>query len=222
MLADATTEGNQIKEFFAKHDRVLVKPFSSEQGRGIKIVDGTDEQEITKIIESYKVKSVLLEEVCRNCDELDQINSNSLNTLRIFTIVNSSGEIVIPSVSLRCGVGGAVVDNWGSGGVSYPVDILTGVVYERGVDKKGNKYIYHPGTDVVMPGFIIPRFKEACEMAKDNIRKDMKVVYAGHDIAILPNRLELIETNFPGGHDIFQAIDQIPKNNIMKQLYNTK
>ena len=73
-----------------------------------------------------------------------------------------------------------------------------------------------------MPGLVIPRFREACEMAKDVIRKDMKVVYAGHDIAILPDRLELIEVNFPGGHDIFQAIDQIPKNKLMKQLYNVK
>jgi hypothetical protein len=218
MLADATTEGDKIKEFFAKHDRVLVKPLSSEQGRGIYVVDVSDEEEITKVIESYKVNSVLLEEVCSNCEELNRINSSSLNTLRIYTIVSKEGDIQIPSVSLRCGCGNMVVDNWGSGGVGYPVDIDSGIVCALGVDKKGNKHIYHPGTDVVMPGFAIPRFKEACEMAKDIIRKNMKVVYAGHDIAILPDRLELIEVNFPGGHDFLQTLDQIGKNHIMQNI----
>lgn len=218
LLADATTEGDQIRAFFAKHERVLVKPFSSEQGRGIYLVDGSDQQELNKIIESYKIKSVLLEEACYNCEELNRINSSSLNTLRIYTVVSKDGAVLVPSASLRCGCGNTVVDNWGSGGVGYPIDIGSGIVCAPGVDKKGNKYNYHPGTDVVMPGFVIPRFKEACEMAKDIIRKDMKVVYAGHDIAILPDRLELIEVNFPGGHDFLQALDQVGKNHIMQNV----
>ena len=218
LLADATTEVDQIRAFFAKHDRVLVKPFSSEQGRGIYVVDGRDQLEITKIIESYRVKSVLLEEACVNCEELNRINNSSLNTLRIYTVVSKDGAIQIPSASLRCGCGNTVVDNWGSGGVGYPIDIESGIVCASGVDKKGNKYIYHPGTDVIMTGFVIPRFKEACDMAKDIIRKDMKVVYAGHDIAILPDRLELIEVNFPGGHDFLQTLDQVGKNHIMQNI----
>ena len=222
ILADSTTDANLIINFFAKHDRVLVKPLSSEQGRGVYVAAGNDQQELAKLTKACKQSPVLLEEVCCNCEVLNRINSSSLNTLRIFTIINSLGEIEIPSVSLRCGCGDSVVDNWGAGGVCYPVDVDSGIIYERGVDKKGCKHIYHPGTDVIMPGLVIPRFREACEMAKDVIRKDMKVVYAGHDIAILPDRLELIEVNFPGGHDIFQAIDQIPKNKLMKQLYNVK
>ena len=222
IVADVSTERSQISEFFSKHDPVLVKPLQSEQGRGIYVATGNDQQEVAKLMEACKTSPILLEEVCGNCEELNRINCSSLNTLRIFTIVNSHGEIEIPSICLRCGCGDSVVDNWGAGGVSYPVDIESGIIYERGVDKKGQKHICHPGTDVIMPGFVIPRFLEACEMAKDVIRKDMKVIYAGHDIAILPDRLELIEVNFPGGHDIFQAIDHIPKNNMMKQLYKAK
>jgi len=222
MLADNNTEDNTISEFFAKHDRVLVKPLSSEQGRGIHIAKGNDIKEILDICKESKQNPFLLEEVCGNCDELNRINKSSLNTLRIFTIVNDKCEIEIPSVTLRCGVGEAVVDNWGAGGVSYPVDLKNGVVYERGVDKQGTHYIYHPGTEIVMPGYVIPRFKEALEMARQIIRKDMNVVYAGLDIAILPDRLELIELNFPGGHDIFQAIDHIGKNEIIKHLYQMK
>lgn len=218
ILVDLETKERKIKDFFAQHDKVLVKPLSSEQGRGIYIAHGNDQQTITKITEECKRNPILLEEVCGNCEELNCINSSSLNTLRIYTIVTKNGDIEIPSISLRCGCGNSIVDNWGSGGVGYPVDIENGIVYAPGIDKKGNKHIYHPGTDVVMPGFVIPRFKEACEMAKQVIRKDMKVVYAGLDIAILPNRLELIEINFPGGHDFLQTLDQVGKNDIMKSI----
>ena len=222
ILADAETDVNLISDFFSRHDRVLVKPLSSEQGRGIYVANGNDLHEVTKITEECKHNSILIEEVCINCQELNRINSSSLNTLRIFTIVNSKGGIEIPAICLRCGCGNSVVDNWGAGGISYPVDIETGIVYAPGVDKKGHQHIFHPGTDIVMPGFRIPRFKEACEMVKQAIRKDMKVVYAGHDIAILPDRLEMIEINFPGGHDIFQAIDHVGKNDLMRNLYYSK
>ena len=219
ILADSNTEESVISDFFAKHSCVLVKPMSSEQGKGIYVANGNDKKELAIVTESCKKNPILLEEVCTNCEELNRINSSSLNTLRVYTVVTKDGDIVIPSVSLRCGCGKTVVDNWGSGGVGYPVDIETGIVYAPGVDKKGKKHIYHPGTDVIMPGFAIPRFKEALEMSKQVIRKDMKVVYAGHDIAILPDRLELIEGNFPGGHDFLQTLDQVGKNELMQ---NTK
>lgn len=218
LLADASTNEEEIRAFFAKHQRALIKPLSSEQGRGIYVADEKNQQEVAMIVEQCKRSPILLEEVCRNCDELNRINSSSLNTLRVYTIVTKNGTIEIPSVSLRCGCGENVVDNWGSGGVGYPVDIESGIVYAPGVDKKGNKHIFHPGTKVIMPGFVIPRFKEACEMAKRIIRRDMNVVYAGHDIAILPDRLELIEVNFPGGHDFLQTLDQVGKNQLMQNI----
>lgn len=218
ILADSNTDESEISDFFAKHNRVLIKPMSSEQGRGIYVANGNDKKELVSVTKSYKKSPILLEEVCTNCEELNRINSSSLNTLRVFTVVNKDGDIIIPSVCLRCGCGNTVVDNWGAGGVAYPVDVETGIVYAPGVDKKGHKHIYHPGTDIVMPGFKIPRFNEACELARQAIRKDMKVVYAGHDIAVLPDRLEIIEINFPGGHDILQAIDKVGRNKLMQSI----
>lgn len=218
ILANNKTEVKLIKDFFDKHNRVLIKPLSSEQGRDIYVAKGKDLNEVARIIEECKKRPILLEEICTNCEELNRINSHSLNTIRVYSIVTKNGNIEIPSICLRCGCGDTIVDNWGAGGIGYPVDIKTGIVYAPGVDKKGNKHIYHPGTNIVMPGFVIPRFKEVCEMAKKAIQKDMKVVYAGHDIAILPDRLELIEVNFPGGHDLLQTLDQVGKYKIMQTV----
>ncbi len=218
MLADENTQNQEIITFIGKYDRILVKPLSSEQGHGIYVIQVDDTDSIRTLIEDCKKNSYLLEEVCQNCQEFNAINSSSLNTLRVYAIVTKSGEVQLPSISLRCGCGGTVVDNWGSGGVGYPIDIESGVICASGVDKKGNRHIKHPGTDVIMPGFTIPRFSEACEVAKNIIRKDLKVVYAGLDLAILPDRIELIEVNFPGGHDFLQTLDQVGKNKTMKNI----
>ena len=218
LLVDTTTNKDTIVDFFTKHKKVIVKPLSSEQGKGISISDGNDQRIIDRLTAERKLNPVLLEEICYNCEELERINNSSLNTLRIYTIVKRDGEIEIPSASLRCGCGDSVVDNWGAGGVGYPIDIERGVIFGPGADKKGCKHIVHPGTDIVMPGFSIPRFKDACDLARQVILKDKRVVYAGLDIAILPDRLELIEVNFPGGHDFLQALDQVGKQIIMKSI----
>ena len=222
ILVDQNTPSSIIYDFFLKHNEVLIKPLSSEQGQGISIIKGDDLSKIEEIKDFSRKHPVLLEELCKNCEYLDAINKSSLNTLRITTIVNNNDKISIICACLRCGCNNSVVDNWGAGGVCYPIDLDSGLVYGPGIDKKGNKHIVHPGTSINMPGFKIPRFKEACRMAVDIIEKDRNVVFAGLDIAILPDRVELIEVNFPAGHDMIQAVHQKGINAIMNTVKKSK
>lgn len=218
MLVDDKTSDSVIKEFIKKHHKVMVKPVSSDQGNGIISISATDETAVEKVLNNRLKQALLLEELCENCSELNVINSNSLNTLRVYTVVNIDNEVDVVSTSLRCGCGDTVVDNWGSGGVGYPVDLECGVIVSPGLDKKGNKHIIHPGTNLIMPGFMIPRYVEACQLAKEIISTDKRVVYAGLDLAILPDRVELIEINFPGGHDFLQALDLVGKKHLFNHL----
>ena len=221
MLADNSVDKKGIRQFITEHEKVLVKPVSSELGFGIKTIRCNDEQAIDTLISSCTQNTFLVEEVCKNCAELDVINSSSLNTLRVFTIVDSRGNIdIISSVLFRCGCNESVVDNWGSGGIGYHVDVDTGIIVSPGLDKKGNRYIVHPGTQVVMPGMRIPRYDEVCKLAKEIIAVNKKVVFAGLDLAILPDRIELIEVNFPGGHDVLQAFDKVGKYPTIKRIFD--
>ena len=222
LLIDGETSGVVIRNFIEKYGKVLVKPVSSDQGHGITSVTSTDKKTIEKVLHNRFSNALLLEELCVNCSELSSINASSLNTVRVYTLVNKNDEVEIISASLRCGYGDTVVDNWGSGGVGYLIDLKSGIVVSPGLDKKGDKHIIHPGTNMVMPGFKIPRFQEACELAKEIIEKDKKVVYAGLDLAILPDRVELIEVNFPGGHDFLQALDQVGKYYLFKHFLKSK
>lgn len=219
LLADDQTSDIDINEFVKNHHMVLVKPVSSDQGNGITIISESDDSAVEHVLSERLKQALLLEELCENCRELNEINATSLNTLRVYTIVIKNNEVDIASTSLRCGCGDSVVDNWGSGGVGYLVNPGSGAIEAPGIDKNGVKHMVHPGTNLIMPGFKVPRYQEACELAKKIIAEDKKVVYAGLDLAILPDRIELIEVNFPGGHDFLQALDLVGKKQLFDHLY---
>ena len=219
MLIDASTKPEDIYVFCNEHKEVLVKPLSSDSGKGVYKLTAGDETTVRELIDKKNSQSFLIEEICVNCSELKSINPTSLNTLRIDTLVNNDLSVDIVSVHLRCGCGETVVDNWGAGGIGYPVDIETGIISASGMNLQGGRHIIHPGTQLVMPGFKIPRYSEACKLAKDIIATDPKVVYAGLDLAILPDRIELIEVNFPPAHLFLQAVDMIGRKSIFKNMY---
>ncbi|WP_308759887.1 sugar-transfer associated ATP-grasp domain-containing protein [uncultured Bacteroides sp.] len=148
---------------------------------------------------------VLLEQVVTNCLEISEINLSSLNTFRVYTMIDRCGESHIIAIMLRAGVAGKTVDNWGSGGIGYHFDIESGVCVGYGYDKKHNRYIFHPGSRLKMVGFSIPRYREFKEFVFALTKIEPKARYVGWDIAITPDGFELVEMNFPGGHDFLQA-----------------
>lgn len=219
LLTDNAADDDELVRFIDKHKRVLVKPISSDSGKGIYSLSASDSDSVKELLQERKKHSFLIEEVCENSAELKAICPSSLNTLRIDTLVNTEGDIEIFSVHLRCGCGDAVVDNWGAGGVAYPIDIETGIISAPGLNLQGDRFIYHPGTDKVMIGYKVPRYEEACRLAQDIIKLDKKVVYAGLDLAILEDGIELIEVNFPPAHFFLQAVDQIGRNQLTKRIH---
>lgn len=90
--------------------------------------------------------------------ELSTLNSTSVNTIRMMTLLNSDGTVKLCSSCLRMGVDGAKVDNASSGGIVAGID-------ERGRLKKyaykptGERFIKHPTSGVIFEGFQIPNFE---------------------------------------------------------------
>ncbi len=217
MIVNEVSTESEIREFVQRNPQLLIKPLSGEQGHGIKLLKDLDSTEL--ILSTKKGGPVVIEAMIKSHSELHRINPASLNTYRIFTTVDQKGEVTIIGAFLRCGASGQVVDNWGSGGVCYPIDIASGIVYKPGRDKKGHEYINHPETNVQVVGLKMPLFEEACNIALDIIANKKNVCYAGLDIAATDKGIELIEVNFPGGHDILQGIDQIGKYSYLQHLY---
>lgn len=220
LLVDENTSDEDIKAFIVKSTRAIVKPISSDSGKGVFMASINEGETVSRIIDvKNHGHGLLVEGIVENCEELKTINPSSLNTLRVDVMVKADKSLEIFSVHLRCGCGDTVVDNWGAGGVAYPVDIETGIINAPGMDFKRNRYIIHPGTNKVMPGYKIPRYEEACQMAKDIISRDIKVMYAGLDLAIMPDGIELIEINFPPAPYFLQSVDLIGRRKMVENLY---
>lgn len=209
----------EIRHILKSRSYVLIKPLSSEQGHGIYKLNIKDSDMINSFIQNCRSGHYLIEDVLANEDTIGLLNPNSLNTVRVFTLVKKDQTVEIIDANLRAGVNGCPVDNWGSGGIGYHINLEHGIIDLPGVDKKGNRYVIHPGTNIVVVGYHIPYWNEIKKFAIDIINKNKKVVYAGLDIAITPEGPKLVEINFPGGHDFLQSVDEVGKFEKIRSIY---
>ncbi len=201
-----THEKNKsVIKFIEDNSPCIAKPNGGEQGKGVFVVSCESKKIDDSLLDILCSDNYILEQKLNNCDEFNLINESSLNTLRVYTILDRDGIPHILNMMLRVGKIGSQVDNWGAGGVGYEINLEEGLIHSYGIDKKGNKHIKHPGTDFMMLGFKIPHYFEITQMVKKLCVVDTRAKFVGWDIAVTPEGPELIEMNCPAGHDFLQA-----------------
>ena len=202
---DASSSRKLVEEFVAKYGVVIAKPVRGEQGKGVLKINGIGSSEFRDLLLQKDKIPFVLEELISNSAEIAAINPSSLNTVRAYTLIKKDGTTEILAIMLRVGKAGSYVDNWGSGGVGYNFDIKTGICVDFGRDKKNNPYVYHPGSNVQMIGYKLPRFDELKKLIVEMSQLVPSARFVGWDIAFTPNGFDLVEMNCPGGHDFLQA-----------------
>ena len=95
----------------------------------------------------------------------------------------------------RAGVGDSIVDNTALGGYYYEVDLPTGVVVSKGINKEGDLCVIHPSSGIVMLGFKVPHWDKVMQASLDAARKIPQVALVGWDVAITEEGVEIIEGN---------------------------
>ena len=215
MCVDSSTTQDELMSFVKKNGKVIVKPSGGTYGKGIFMIDGVGDKRIQKLLNGGG--KFVVEEIIENAEEVARFNRSSLNTFRVFTFIDREQKCNVLAVMLRVGRNGAVVDNWGAGGIGYNFDVETGVCDQPGRDKNMNKYIFHPDTDFQMVGYKCPHYKELLEYVRELVKVIPEARYVGWDIALTPKGSDLIEMNCPGGNDFLQAFgkyynDYIKKN----------
>lgn len=206
MLLNKDTPSKKVYEFLEQHGGVgIVKPVNGEQGHGVGKVNKNENVKIDTLIREAHTNDFIIEELLVNIEELAVLNPSSLNIIRVYTLTDKIGNVHILEMMLRVGNGDAGVDNWGSGGVGYHIDKESGIIDQYGLDKKSGKYLRHPSSGTVMLGFRIPRLQELLEYVNKLAKVEPRARFVGWDIAVLPDRFELVEMNCPGGHDFLQA-----------------
>ena len=196
--------GNSSKEnvekFLNNHPSVIVKPTSLSSGHGIHKFN----EEKDSVVILIKEKC-LLEEFVTQHHEMAKLNPTSVNTIRVYTVMDKKGQVHILTASIRVGGSGAVVDNYHSGGVGYPLDVKSGVVCGAGVDINGTEHLFHPGNDEKVIGFQVPNWDGLCEFIFSACKHLKGARLIAWDVAVLEDGFEMIEGNYEGDPGFMQS-----------------
>ena len=196
MVVRSEDDKEEFLNFIKDRDYVILKPaWEGGGGRGIRKVEAKEES----FAEVLTELPCMVEEVIIQADELNKLNSSSVNTIRPFTFLKKDGTPVILSCYLRIGNGG-LVDNFCSGGMLAPVDPETGIIQCPGADENDETYYTHPITGTEIVGFQIPHFDKVREMIFAAAVKFPSLRYIGWDIAVTNNGPVMIEGNVYPGH----------------------
>lgn len=208
-----TDKKEETIEWINKHEVFFAKPNDGQCGKNIEKIKTSDWNE--KIEELYahlkENKLELLEEPVIQCEEMNKLNSSSVNTIRMVTVMNENDEVTIIATFSRIG-NGKYVDNFNSGGMTAKIDVESGKIVEDAVNKEGKIFKTHPITGTKIKGFQIPYWNQAKEMVKEASKLSKHIRYVGWDVGMSENGPVLIEGNQFPGHDIYQVAEKIGEN----------
>ena len=146
------------------NSHIIIKPsIDSEGGAGIRFWNNktNSREELEALLTDGG--NYIFQSVVNQCNQLAQIHPNSLNTIRIITLIHNNEVIPLSSI-LRMGRGGASVDNAASGGCYCGIN-HDGTLKDIAYDSLGNKYAEHPQGGILSK-YKIPNFYKCVDMVK--------------------------------------------------------
>lgn len=148
----------------AQANRVIIKPsVDSEGGSGIKFWDSSN-NDISSLTETLKSSNrYIITEIAKQSSVLNQIHRDSLNTIRIISLLHE-GEVIILSSVLRMGVNGNKVDNAASGGIFCGIN-EDGRLKDLAYNSLGECFKDHPQGGK-LSNFVIPNMDKCKNMVK--------------------------------------------------------
>lgn len=217
---DVTNSSKEdVIKFIKRHDIFMAKPIDGGCGKGIekiKTKDYPSSEELYNYLTSNH--NFELEEVIKQNEKVSNIYPGAINTARVVTILKDNKPHVICAY-FRIG-NGSFVDNFNSGGMVAPIDVKTGVVSDKAIDKNKNLYEVHPETGKTIKGFKFPFWNEAVKICKEASKIVPEMAYIGWDVAFTVNGPIFVEANEFPGHDIYQLPDHTPNKIGMMEKFN--
>ncbi len=143
-----------------------------------------------------KGRHVLIQERIAQHPDLAVLHTNSVNTIRLVTVVVDGEPRPLFSL-LRIGNQGSVCDNCSSGGIMVGIDPEAGVLMRYGytVPPYGTRLEYHPYSQVRFEGRRIPFYSDAVSTAVALHRSFSPMHSIGWDIAIAEQGPCFVEGN---------------------------
>ena len=202
----------------------LKRATESEGGHGVFYLED-DRFEIESVIAKID-GDIVVQVPLRQHPAIGRLNPNSVNTIRIISLLTHYGVKPYSSV-LRIGVGESKVDNASSGGITCGIEAngrLKAVAYSN----NGTKFLEHPTTGIKFDTVVIPSFDKAIEMVKYIHLRLPHFKLISWDIAIDENEDPvLIEANLRYGEIDFHQLNNGPlfgddTDEILSEVFNLK
>ncbi|MBD5311275.1 MAG: hypothetical protein HDS13_03820 [Bacteroides sp.] len=204
------TEEIAIKTILRYHECFLKQATDSEGGKNIYVITSKDSiQKVNAILKKIS-GDIIVQEGLKQSSILSKLNSSSVNTLRLLTLLRLDGSVKLCSTSLRMGINGAKVDNASSGGITVGVQ-KDGTLNSYAYSADGIRYDSHPTSNVKFNSVIIPNFSEVVEIVKREAKKHPHFRLISWDIALdQDNQPVLIEANLKYGELEFHQLNNGP------------
>lgn len=203
---------------------VVVKPAGGQQGYDVTVLRDVDVHtgkattltgeavELDAFFRSLPMagrrgyRGWVVQEVVEQHPCLAELNPHTANTLRVMTLLLSSGEVVAQAAVLRLGRRGRMTDNWQQGGVAVPVSedgrLTVGFLKPK---HGGASVSAHPDTGVRLDGRHLPRYAEAVEVCRRGALAFPAVRWIGWDVLLSGDGPVVLEANQNFDLQIMQA-----------------
>lgn len=168
VLVSSSKDYSSFEDMALKVHKLICKPNDKALGSGIFVVDIKNKEDAKKTFEKMMSSgtSWIVEERIQQSPTMAQWNESSVNTLRVYSFLNSDGFHLITPV-LRTGRKGSCIDNGAAGGYFANIDYTTGEVISEGYNEKENKYYpFHPDSKMKFKGWKIPMWNDLLKTIK--------------------------------------------------------
>lgn len=200
---------DKVSEFILNHDSFFLKQNIGSGGNGISKHISKEIKDLKEFYNRIKGKSFILEEAIVQDKSLAEFNPSSVNTIRVVTIRDKDVVHIMDAI-LRMGNGEKSTDNFHQHGLAMKMDVDSGEVVSKAIDKSNNKYTEHPISHKKLLGYKVPYWDKVLDAVTRASKISNKVRYVGWDIAILENgEVSIIEGNCSSDPDITQMPKQI-------------
>ena len=187
---------DEIMDFLDRHRKIIVKPSDGLKGQGVSKLSREEIREPGAFCEAMRKGSMLLEEVIEQHAVLAAVNPNSVNTLRIHTVLDRQGKVHIINAVLRCASGESVVDNRSAGGIACGVDLHTGKLNTDGINAECDMILRHPVSGVTFSELQMPMWPETLAFVeRAALAAPCQARLIGWDVAVASSGPLMVEGN---------------------------
>ncbi len=200
----------EFEKFVEGKKAFFAKPYEGESGKGIekiKVEDYASTRELYDYIRLPEKNFGLIEEEIVQHPDAARIYPDSLNCLRIVTLVKD-GEAHILYAVFKMGNNGHFVDNLESGGLACHFDLDKGEIIGRGHTSALVMYDEHPATGIKFVGYKLPFMDEVKALVKKAALVIPNFNYVGWDVCLTPNGPAIVEGNDFPAYDFPQLPDE--------------